>query len=921
MDFFQNLNVRTKLFSGIFLIILVFLVLIFWQFSTLGKIDDNLVVLDNTERSLNAIKELSEINKREMTLLLEIIQVENEEELKELGAIYMEHSLTVKKTDLLYDSLFDDIKIIFPNKSNANRIKIVDFLNTNRRTISDALIPYFENVNSIKRDQIEEGDIFLLEQLIQSPTENENDTTTSDEIAVITVADEGITEGSSRGVQLRGLYKKYKQNYLQVNTQYHEIAKVLRKVFVDSRARAEELTENIKWHNSLFFLIALIAALVVLSLVRRTISRPLTELQSLALKLAEGELPEHSDVLAKDEIGKMAKALNALTDGLIKTSEFASEIGRSNFASEFEPLSNKDVLGNSLLEMRKSLQAANEEENKRKVEDQERNWTTEGLARFGEILRRHTENIGLLSKDIIQNLVKYLNANQGGIFILNDSDPEDVHLELMSAYAYNREKFIKKRIQLGQGLVGGAAVEKYTVHLTELPEEYIEIESGLGGANPNSLLIVPLKLEDTVLGVIEVASFNEFKNYEIELVERIGESIASTLSTAKINTRTAELLEQSRIQAQEMQEQDEEMRQNMEEMIAAQEDSLRREEELKKEVEELETMRVNFVEKDKKQRKKIEELSRDYGSTSEELELLFTQVNRAFESNLEPVIMVDEDSKIQFFNEAAEDLSEYSRTEILGRGLDAIFDEETNKELAEDVLLYFQTGRKGLIDKQRYIDISTRTGEKVPVILTMLDVLIRSKRNIAIFVNNLGTIKKLEAERDSINETLMSKEFDYSTKINILESFIHDNKLQIPIDLEAQSDLITWTDKYSIGLNIIDQQHKKWIDFINILYRSYKSKAKKKDIAEHISKLLDYTDYHFGFEEKYLEDFKCGNLDSHKAEHANFVSNIKTYRGLHNKGDQEAVYKLIIYLNNWILAHIQEDDKRYVECFKLNGLS
>ncbi len=110
-------------------------------------------------------------------------------------------------------------------------------------------------------------------------------------------------------------------------------------------------------------------------------------------------------------------------------------------------------------------------------------------------------------------------------------------------------------------------------------------------------------------------------------------------------------------------------------------------------------------------------------------------------------------------------------------------------------------------------------------------------------------------------------------------------------------------------------------DIVNILYRSYKAKAKKKEVAEHISKLLDYTDYHFGFEEKYLEDFKCGNLNNHKAVHTEFVTTIKKYQIKHNAGDQEAAYRLIIYLNNWVLDHIQNDDKRYVECFKLNGLS
>ncbi len=927
MDFFQNLSVRIKFFSGIFLIILIFLILIFWQFSKLDTIENKLAVLQSTERSSNIIKELSEINKQEMALLLEIIQTE---ELGDLQQFYEEHSFTSKKINTFYDSLFYDIKVIFPDNSKAERVKIVNYLNESLSKTNNVLIPYFENVNSIKKAQLEIGDHFIPDELLDISYPEENDTTltaendSSETEAInteIVLVEEGIVSGSSRSVQLSKLYRFYKQNHLQVDNQYVEINKILRNEFALSKAGVDDTADQIKLNNSLFFLIAIIAAIIVLLFISKTVSKPLTELEELASKLAKGELPDHSDVKSSDEIGKMAKALNALTDGLVKTSEFASEIGRSNFDSKFEPLSSKDVLGNSLLEMRKSLQAANEEEHKRKIEDQERNWTTEGLARFGEILRRHTENIGLLSKDIIQNLVKYLNANQGGIFILNDSDPEDIYLELISAYAYNREKFISKKIKLGEGLVGGVAVEKYTIHMTELPEEYIEIESGLGGANPNSLLIVPLKLENNVLGVIELASFNQFKKYEIELVERIAESIASTLSTAKINTTTAELLEQSRIQTQEMQEQDEEMRQNMEEMIAAQEDSLRREEELKKEVEELENLRVNFVAKDKTQRKRLDELSRENIAINKELELLFNQVNRVFESNLDPIILIDEDRKIQFFNFAAERVSEYNRTEILGRGLEAIFDGETRKLLVEDIQLYLQTGRRGLIDKQRHIEIINKSDDNVPVILIMQDVIIRGKRNIAMFMKDLGGVKKLEEERDAIKETLMSKEFDYTTKINSLEGFIHENKLQIPLDLDAHTDLITWSDKYSIQLNIIDQQHKKWIDFINILYKAYKAQAKKKEMEEHISKLLDYTDYHFGFEEKYLEDFNCGNLENHRLKHTEFVASIKKYQKRHKEGEPDAVYKLIIYLNNWILNHIQNDDRRYVECFKLNGLS
>ncbi len=133
---------------------------------------------------------------------------------------------------------------------------------------------------------------------------------------------------------------------------------------------------------------------------------------------------------------------------------------------------------------------------------------------------------------------------------------------------------------MGEGLVGMCAVEKSTVYLNDIPDGYLSISSGLGGSDPRSLLIVPLKLEDEIFGVIEVASFNRFKKHEIEFVERVTESISSTLSLAKINTRTSTLLEKSQRQAEEMAAQEEEMRQNLEELQATQEETARREAEM-----------------------------------------------------------------------------------------------------------------------------------------------------------------------------------------------------------------------------------------------------------------------------------------------------------------------------------------------------
>ncbi len=340
------------------------------------------------------------------------------------------------------------------------------------------------------------------------------------------------------------------------------------------------LTEakDISKNSVIISIIGLTVLALVILIIAISITRPLVKVKSILSELAKGNIKKDNklDVNTGDEIEDISNSMNTLIDGLSKTVSFANEIGKGHLAVNYETLSNSDMLGQSLLEMRKSLQLAKEQEELRRKEDEKINWATSGMAKFAEILRQNNDNMTEFSYQLISNLVKYIDANVGAMFLINDEKKSDIHFELVSSYAYERRKFIEKRVEIGEGLIGRCAQERETIYLTEIPEDYIQIASGLGDNNPSCLLIVPLKLNENVHGVIELASFSVFEKHVIDFVEKIGESIAATVSTVKINIKTVKLLEESRIKSEELSSQEEEMRQNMEELQATQEEAARK---------------------------------------------------------------------------------------------------------------------------------------------------------------------------------------------------------------------------------------------------------------------------------------------------------------------------------------------------------
>jgi methyl-accepting chemotaxis protein len=399
-------------------------------------------------------------------------------------------------------------------------------------------------------------------------------TTTLDKEQATGLIDENgneITETVSSTVAVTNPKVKEALDYLK--TQEEAIFKANDAVVKKSIARfdnSSSLLTTLIWVAAFINLIVLAIGYLLIS---KRLLNPLNTIKKTAEQIKDGDLSTGVAYNRDDEVGKVAAAINNLIDNLKNATDFIQHIGKGELNAQYKGVDTRtnvaeNTLVGSLLQMRDQMITVAEAEKQRK-------WSTEGLAHFVGILRSNIDDNAAFTHNIISNIIEYLKANQGALFLVNDDNENDIHLELTACYAYSKRKYLHKRIEIGEGLVGQAYLEQDIIYMTEIPQDYVSIKSGLGGANPASLLIVPLKVNDKIHGIIEIASFNTFQPYEIEFIEKLGENIASTLSSVKINSKTRKLLEESQGLTEQMRAQEEEMRQNMEELEATQEEMRR----------------------------------------------------------------------------------------------------------------------------------------------------------------------------------------------------------------------------------------------------------------------------------------------------------------------------------------------------------
>ncbi|WP_375766794.1 HAMP domain-containing protein [Archangium gephyra] len=250
-----------------------------------------------------------------------------------------------------------------------------------------------------------------------------------------------------------------------------------------------------------------------------------------------------------DNVNSMAGSLTTQVRSLaeVATAVAKGDLTRSiSVEAQGEMAALKDNINQMIANLRDTTQ-----------KNTEQDWLKTNLARFTRLLQGQRE-LETVSKLILKELAPLVQA-QHGVFYLMDGNEKMQALRLLSAYAYKERKSLANSFKLGEGLVGQCALEKDRILLTDVPDDYIRINSGLGEAKPLNIVVLPVIFEGQVKAVIELASFYRFSETHLSFLDQLTESIGIVLNTIAAGMRTEELLKQSQSLADELRSQQQEL--------------------------------------------------------------------------------------------------------------------------------------------------------------------------------------------------------------------------------------------------------------------------------------------------------------------------------------------------------------------------
>jgi len=191
----------------------------------------------------------------------------------------------------------------------------------------------------------------------------------------------------------------------------------------------------------------------------------------------------------------------------------------------------------------------------------EQDWLKTNLARFTRMLQGQRD-LTTVARQVLSELAPLVRIQQGAFFIAEQDADGETRLNLLASYASHPD--LARSFRLGEGLVGQCALEKHKVVIADVPADHFRVRSGLGASTPRSLLILPVLFEGEVNAVVELASFGQLSPVHEVFLDQLTESLGIVLNTISSGMRTEMLLTQSQTLTQELQSQQEELRQTNE---------------------------------------------------------------------------------------------------------------------------------------------------------------------------------------------------------------------------------------------------------------------------------------------------------------------------------------------------------------------
>ena len=395
------------------------------------------------------------------------------------------------------------------------------------------------------------------------------------------------------------------QNLNEFKIQYNAIRDKLTKTNEKYKSEMVNKIAEVEDNHS-YTLYALILIMILSGFVVGTvaiifvklITDPLRSVVEAANKLSIGDVDVQLRTNAKNEIGNLINSIATLANTNKELASAADAIGQGDYAVPISVRSEKDILGNAIEHMKNNLKRMTEET---KLED----WYKTGQTQLNDKMRGD-QSLSELSKNVISFLAKYMDARIGAIYLTEDGET----LKLTGSFAYRKRKNISNTFKLGEGVVGQSALERESIIISQTPEDYIKISSGLGEAYPKNIIVFPLVYDNDLIGAIELGSFNEFMDKDIKFLEQASKNISISFKSAIARIRVKELLQQTQSQAEELQAQQEELKVTNEELQAQQEELRVANEELEEQTEKLKNSEKLLKEQQKELQKSNEELEK-----------------------------------------------------------------------------------------------------------------------------------------------------------------------------------------------------------------------------------------------------------------------------------------------------------------------